>query len=75
MNTQPSISDAKTVNTKDLLKASDLSVWSIWNHERLGNLTKGERRPGTRGRWWTPRQANLFLRRIGKPQVFGSDEK
>lgn len=69
MNEGPAISDAKTVNTKALCEAAGLGCWSIWNHERLGNLTKGERRPGTRMKWWTPVQANKFLKRIGKQPV------
>jgi hypothetical protein len=75
MITQPPISDSYTITTKALCEAAGLTSVSLWRHMKLGNLGKSQRRPGTRGRWWTPRQANLFLRRIGKPQVFGSDEK
>lgn len=73
MSAQPAISDSKTVNSAALERAAGLGRWSIWNHEKIGNLTKGERRPGTRGKWWTPGQANKFLRRIGKAPVFGRE--
>lgn len=70
MSGAPAISDDYTVTSKMLQEASGLCGVSLWRHQRHGNLAKPLRRPGARGKWWKPSQANQFLRRIGKPQVF-----
>lgn len=71
MSEGPAISDAYTVTTAALLEASGLkSPVSLWEHRKLGNLGKPMKRPGSRWNFWTPSQANKFLRRIGKEHAF-----
>jgi hypothetical protein len=59
------VPDCYWVSSKMLKERTGLSSFSIWRHTKVGNLAQGKRRPGVRGKFWTPRQANLFMTRIG----------
>lgn len=70
MTADPSISDAYTVTTAALCEASGLCPDSLWLHRQHGNLGQPQKRRGVRGNFWTPSQANKFLKRIGKTERF-----
>lgn len=65
------ISDAYTVTTSMLCKAAGMTRVSLWRHQKK-HLTLGQpqKRAGLREKVWTPSQANKFLRRISRPEVF-----
>lgn len=66
----PSISDSYTVSTEALCKASGRTEWTLWKQRKKGNLGPPKKRKGVYGNWYTPAQANKFLKRIGRAEVF-----
>ena len=57
--------DAHTVNTQMLCREAGIHRVTVNHAMHCGLIARGKRRNGVRGVWWTPAQANRFLKLRG----------
>lgn len=65
VTTPPTASDDYTVSNQQLVSRIGVTPQTMCAYIRSGFITRGRRRPGARGVFYTPAQANKLIKLIG----------
>jgi hypothetical protein len=57
--------DRYIINGASIIAKTKCIPSTLTNWQRRGVIALGRRRPGVRGKWWTPAEANKLLKRLG----------